>query len=215
MKQSQIILVGGGGHCKSCIDVIELENKYKIAGIIDLPALLGQKILGYEIIANDDDIANLAKKGHNFLITLGYMGGSSRRNELYKLIKRNGGELPSIISPFAHVSTHAKIGEGTIIMHNCILNTDAIIGNNCIINTKALIEHDTIVGNNCHISTDVNLNGNCKVDNNIFIGSAATIKNGVTICSNTVIGAGSLILKSILNEGQYYGNPVKMSSDEG
>ena len=31
----KIILVGGGGHCKSCIDVIENENKYKIIGIID------------------------------------------------------------------------------------------------------------------------------------------------------------------------------------
>ena len=31
----QIILIGGGGHCKSCIDVIENGNKYKIRGIID------------------------------------------------------------------------------------------------------------------------------------------------------------------------------------
>ncbi len=31
----EIILVGGGGHCKSVIDVIEQEAKYKIAGIID------------------------------------------------------------------------------------------------------------------------------------------------------------------------------------
>ncbi len=27
--------MGGGGHCKSCIDVIEQEGKYKIAGIVD------------------------------------------------------------------------------------------------------------------------------------------------------------------------------------
>ena len=31
----KIILVGGGGHCKSCVDVIENENKYKIKAIID------------------------------------------------------------------------------------------------------------------------------------------------------------------------------------
>jgi len=29
-----IILIGAGGHCKSCIDVIENENKYKIIGVI-------------------------------------------------------------------------------------------------------------------------------------------------------------------------------------
>ena len=31
----KIILIGGGGHCKSVIDVIEEENKYIIAGIVD------------------------------------------------------------------------------------------------------------------------------------------------------------------------------------
>jgi FlaA1/EpsC-like NDP-sugar epimerase len=31
----KIILIGGGGHSKSCIDVIENENKYKIVGIVD------------------------------------------------------------------------------------------------------------------------------------------------------------------------------------
>ena len=54
MKE-KIILVGGGGHCKSCIDVIEQEGAYQIAGVVDVPEKLHQKILGYEIIATDDD----------------------------------------------------------------------------------------------------------------------------------------------------------------
>ena len=31
----KIILIGGGGHALSCIDVIEQENKFKIVGIVD------------------------------------------------------------------------------------------------------------------------------------------------------------------------------------
>ena len=38
-----IILIGGGGHCKSCIDVIEQEGKYRIVGILDLPEMLGKE----------------------------------------------------------------------------------------------------------------------------------------------------------------------------
>jgi len=30
-----LILIGAGGHCRSCIDVIEAEKKYKIIGLID------------------------------------------------------------------------------------------------------------------------------------------------------------------------------------
>jgi len=39
MKE-QIILIGGGGHCKSCIDVIEQKGRFAIAGTILLGALV-------------------------------------------------------------------------------------------------------------------------------------------------------------------------------
>ena len=32
----KLILLGAGGHCKSCIDVIETEGKFTIAGILDV-----------------------------------------------------------------------------------------------------------------------------------------------------------------------------------
>ena len=35
MKE-KLVLIGGGGHCRACIDVIERENKYQIAGIVDI-----------------------------------------------------------------------------------------------------------------------------------------------------------------------------------
>ena len=31
----KIILIGAGGHCMSCVDVIELQHKFKIVGLID------------------------------------------------------------------------------------------------------------------------------------------------------------------------------------
>jgi len=52
MKQS-IILIGGGGHCKSCIDVIEQEGTFSIKGIVDKPEKKGQDVLGYTVIANN------------------------------------------------------------------------------------------------------------------------------------------------------------------
>jgi len=46
----EIILIGGGGHCRSVIDVIELEGKFKVFGVIDKAELFGEKVSGYEII---------------------------------------------------------------------------------------------------------------------------------------------------------------------
>ena len=38
-----------------------------------------------------------------------------------------------------------KIENGSIIMHNVVINSNARIGKNCIINTGAIIEHDVII----------------------------------------------------------------------
>jgi sugar O-acyltransferase (sialic acid O-acetyltransferase NeuD family) len=209
MSKIKLILIGGGGHCKSCIDVIESEGKYSIMGVLDLPNELGNKVLNYRVIGNDNDIDKYAEYGYSFLITLGHMGNSKRRKELFKLVNKVGGELPVIISSKAYVSKYANIGRGTIIMHNAIVNTEAIIGDNCIINSKALIEHDAMIGNDCHISTNAIINGNCKVGDDCFIGSNASLKNGIEIEKGSFIGIGSVVTKTVVEKGLYFGNPAK------
>ena len=209
MKKPQIILIGGGGHCKACIDVIEQENKFQIVGILDLPDKLGENILGYKVIGNDDDIAKYANEGFNFLLTIGHMGNPSLRKKLFELVIENRGILPVVISPNAYVSKYAEIKQGTIIMHNAIVNAGSDIGQNCIINNKALVEHDCIINDQTHISTNAIINGEVKVGKNCFIGSNSVIRNNVSISFNTIIGAGAVVVNDIIEGGVYVGSPAK------
>ena len=190
---NKIILIGAGGHCKSAIDVIEQQAQFKIAGIVDKPELLGSKILGYEVIGNDFDLENLAKKYHYALITVGQIKSASTRVKLFELAKKYGFILPYIVSPSAYVSRHSKIGDGTIIMNKVVINANTVIGQNCIINSKALIEHDCTIGNHCHISTNATINGEVKIESECFIGSNVTTKNKIKIKKNSFIKAGSLV----------------------
>lgn len=191
MKKEKIILVGGGGHCHSGIDVIEQENKYEIIGIVDTKENIGKKVLDYEIIAYDDDLEELFKTCKNAVITIGHIKSNSLRVKLFEKLKKIGFNLPVIISPLAYVSKHSSIEEGTVVMHHALVNANAKIGKNCIINSKALIEHDCIVEDNCHISTASVLNGGVIVKENTFFGSNATSKQGSII--DGFIKAGSLV----------------------
>ena len=83
----EIILVGGGGHCKACIDVIELKGIHRIAGIVDVTEKLNRKILGYRVIATDDDIPRLAKEYRYFLVTVGQIKSPERRIRIFKKLK--------------------------------------------------------------------------------------------------------------------------------
>lgn len=204
-----IILVGGGGHCISCIDVINLQGKYNIVGIIDKPEKLGDAILGIEVIGSDNDIPELIKNCKNFLITIGQIKNSELRKRIFKLIKSNGGDLPVIVSPNAYISPSASLEEGTIVMHNVLVNALVSIGKNCIINSGALIEHEVQIGDFCHISTHAAINGQVKIDSNCFVGSNAVIINNVNITSQTIIGAGSCVSNSLMESGTYIGNPAR------
>jgi len=188
-----IILIGGGGHCKSVIDVIECEGRFKIAGIVDRPNLLGSSILGYSVIGSDTDLDNLARKYQYALITVGQIKSPLLRIKLFDLAVKAGFTLPSVISPNAYVSKHSSIGRGTVIMHNAVVNTNVSIGDNCIINSKSLIEHDCSISKHCHISTNVTINGGSKVAPRCFVGSGVTTKELTVLKENSFVKAGSLV----------------------
>jgi len=190
MKE-KIVLIGGGGHCHSVIDVIEQENKYEIIGIVDKKENIGKKVLNYEVLACDNDLETIFLSCKNALITVGHIESNKIRVDIYNKLKQIGFNLPVIVSPIAYVSKYADAGEGTVIMHHVLVNANVKIGKNCIINTKALIEHDCIVENNCHISTASVINGGVTVKENSFFGSNATSKQAIEI--DGFIKAGSLV----------------------
>lgn len=202
-----LILIGGGGHCKSVIEVAESAG-YEIKGILDMPDEVGKEVLpGHKVIGTDDDIPQYVDKAE-FVITVGFIKNPAIRIKLYNKVKEAGGKLATVIASTAHVSKYSTIGEGTVVMHQAFVNAGAHIGANCIINTFCNIEHDAQIGDQCHISTGTMVNGECKIGENCFIGSQSVCANCIDIASDIIVGAGSVVRKSIRVKGIYAGNPA-------
>lgn len=208
MNRDSLILVGGGGHCKSVIEVVEATGQFSIAGIVDIKENIGTEVSGYPVIASDEDIDSLTAQYRFFLVTVGQVKSSTLRNRLFQLIKNAGGILPTVVAPTAYVSKRATIGEGTVIHHHAFVNAGAKIGVNCIINTSALVEHDTRIGDHCHISTAAVINGNSTVGNYCFIGSKAVLSQGIEVGDNCLVGAGAVVLTNTEAGSLYAGNPA-------
>ena len=205
---NNLILVGGGGHCQSVIDVIEAEGTWNIVGILDVAHKVGKRVLGYEIIGTEAQVPSLIKE-HFFLVTVGQIRTSEPRRRLFQLIGQAGGTFPTITSPHAYVSPHATLGEGSIIMHQALVNAGTSVGVNSIINSQALIEHSARIGNHCHIATGAILNGDCQVGDHTFVGSRATVLQGVTISEHIIVGAGAVVTQSLTEPGVYVGIPAR------
>lgn len=208
-----LVLVGGGGHCKSVIDVAESAG-YHILGVLDMPEFLDKDVLSYKVIGTDEDIPLFVSKVE-FVITVGFVKNPNIRVKLYNRIKEAGGKLATVVAATAHVSKYASLGEGTVVMHRAFVNAGAKIGSNVIVNTLSDIEHDCVVGDHSHISTGVMVNGDCRIGGRVFVGSGSVLANGVSICDDVIVGAGSFVRKSITSSGIFVNAPKTMQVIDG
>lgn len=206
-KMKPLILIGGGGHCKSVIESAESAG-LQIKGILDTPENVGKDVLSYKIIGTDDDIPKYVDECE-FVVTVGFIKSPKLNILLHKKVIKANGQFATIIASTAHVSRYATIEKGVVIMHHAFVNAGAEIGFGSIINNFANIEHDVIINQHCHISTGAMINGESVIGENTFIGSQSVVANCIQICPNTIIGAGSVVYRSINNPGTYVGNPIR------
>lgn len=209
-RMEKIILLGGGGHCKVVIEAILSRGEFKIVGIIDKNKKKGQKVLGFPIIGNDEEIKNCFNQGiKNCFVAFGGIVESGLRLMLVNLVKEIGMSFPNIIHKNSSISHSVIMGEGNYFGQGVIVNSDAKVGNHCIVNTAAIIEHDCCIGDFAHIAPGVLLSGAVTVGNGTLIGIGTSIVQSITIGRNSIIGAGSVVVKDIGNNIVAYGNPCK------
>ncbi len=190
MKKN-VYLVGGGGHCRSCVDVIESTTEWQVKGIFDKQKIASENLFNYPYLGDDTQIDNYINSENYFLVTVGQIKSAEPRKRLYNLLKNKGANIATVVSAQSYISKYAILDEGVIVMHGALVNAGARIGVNCIINTKALIEHDVQVGNHCHISTASCVNGDVEIADDVFIGSNAVIREAISVPSQAIVAAGS------------------------
>lgn len=195
-----LILIGNGGHCRSCIEVIESSGKFKIKGIIVQPKDLSKDFMNYKVLGNDDNLIKCFGKDDFALICIGQIQSSDKRTKYFNLLNQKRILMATLKSKFSIISNHALVGRGSAIMHNVIVNAGAKVGENCILNTNSLIEHDAIIGSHCHISTGVIINGSVQIGNGCFLGSGSIVREGVKIGDKSVISAGQIVMKDLPSE---------------
>jgi sugar O-acyltransferase (sialic acid O-acetyltransferase NeuD family) len=201
-------MLGGGGHAKSCQDIVDSFRDYSISRG-------GRISVGYRI--NDTrkmsgpSWKTLSKRYDGYILGIGQIHSPRNRIEAVTQVIVSGGHFATLISPYARVSPKAKIGKGVVVMPNANINAGAQIDDYCIINTGAIVEHDAYVGPFCHVATGAVVNGDCLVKGRCFIGSNAVLLNQIHVCLDITVGAGSVVTKSIEESGGVYvGNPAKL-----
>ena len=197
---NRLIIIGAGGHGKVIADNA-MKNGYENICFVDDNAK--GDIMGFPIIGTTADIERLNDENTDFIIGV---GNNAVRKEIAEKYDVN---WASMIHPSAQLAFNAKIGKGTVVMANAVVNVCTTIGKHCIINTGAIIEHDNVIEDYVHISPGVKLSGAVLVGKNTWIGTGTSVINNIEICEDVVVGVGSVVVKSIKEPGTYFGTISK------
>lgn len=206
---NRLLLIGGGGHCKSVLDCLLQQNLYTEYGIVDFDpsASLGSIL----VVGNDDDLPRLYDEGwKDAFITVGSIGDNSIRHRLYETLKSYQFNIPIIADASAVIAEDAIIGEGVFVGKGAIVNAGVRIGDCAIVNTGSIIEHDCVIGELSHISTGSILCGQVVVGKDTHVGAGSVVRQCIKIGDNTIVGVGSVVVKDIPSNVEAYGNPCRV-----
>ena len=205
--ENKLVLIGGGGHCKSIISSID-KSLFSDIVIVDSPDAVGKFVDGVSIVGTDDDLPQLYAEGyHNAFIAVGSVSSSQKRMQITEFLSGIGFAFTSIIDSTAVIAESAVIGSGVFIGKNAVINAGSKIEDFAIINTGVIVDHDCSIGEYVHLSPGAVLSGMVSVGKNTHVGTGCSVKQGISIGDNTTVGMGSVVLHDIPSSCTAYGNP--------
>lgn len=214
MEKEKLVIIGAGGHARSCTDILLQNNDYDIVGCIDRSydgtdsnfMSIGECHI--PVIGNDDMLEELFCKGIRRIFVA--LGNNKVRKKLYEKAVDIGFWPINIISNNAVISPSARLGNGICVMAGAVINVNTIIGNDCIINTNCSLDHDCVVGAHCHIAPGTAVSGTVHIGDAVQLGTGTSVIDGITIDSGSFIGAGSAVVKNIPENVLAYGVPARV-----
>ena len=208
-KLDEIILLGGGGHAKVLIDLINTSMQFEISGILDTQLEIGTKVLNVPVLGDDDLLSGLYSKGiKNVCIAIGSVKDNTRRRNLFDKVKQMGFLVPYLLHPQAIISKNVRFSEGVQIMAGVNVQTGSLFKENTIINTGAIIEHDCSIGSHVHICPGAVISGGCTVGDGAFIGAGATVMQEINIGKCVTVAAGAVVVKDVPDRSMVKGVPA-------
>ncbi len=136
-----------------------------------------------------EDIENVyPPEQYEIMLAIGNSKMNDVRKKMYFECKEKGYTIASYIHSSCSIHTE-DIGEGNILLENCLLYPYSKLGNGNLLWDHVLISHDCVVGDFNTFSSYADLCGYVKIGNNGYFGKHCILNDFMEIADYTLIGA--------------------------
>lgn len=212
-KPERVVLLGGGGHASDVLGAIEFINSrsptWAVIGVADdspEPRLDRFENRGVRFLGTIDEAIASCPKDVRFLATVGFPEG---RRAVAERAERAGLRAATLIDPRATIETHARIGEGAVIMEGVHVSPLCRVGRHVYLSHKVMIGHDVQVGDFTSILPLSAIGGDSIIEEDVLICLSASIINRKRVGRGAVVGAGAVVVRDVEAGTTVLGVPAK------
>ena len=182
MTRIACLLIGAGGHAKAVAEAAAATIGDIVAYVDPRPS---DWLRAAHLVADSD------VKPNGIPVIMGVGGVTPAQLEarlaLLDVYLGRGHAAPPVIHSQAHVSPHARLEAGAVVLAGAVVQPGAVIGRGAVVNTRAVVEHDSTIGEGAHIAPASVVLGGCKIGRCTMIGA------GAVVLPNTSVADGALV----------------------
>ena len=204
-----VAVIGGGGHGRVIIDMIEKISELTLVGVLDSNLAVGGEVLGSPVLGADSDVVALAEQ-HILEGVIVAIGDNYVRSQVAASVTEKAPHLkfPSVVHPSAQIAKGVQIWRGSVIMPGVVVNSGTQIGEFCILNTNCSVDHDGVLGDFSSFAPNSCAGGAVHIGDFSAVSLGANLIHNVKVGSHTVIGAGATVVSGLPSNVVAYGTPA-------
>jgi len=202
----RLAILGASGHGKVVADAAEAAGWQDVVFFDD--AWPGLQENGPWLVKGDTNALMDALSEYDGVV-VGIGNNAIRANKQVQLVNA-GAAVVTIVHPAATVSPHARVGSGSVVFAQAVVNACGNVGAGVIVNTGSVVEHDCVVGDFSHISPNAVLAGGARLQEQCWVGAGASVRQLLEVGTAAVVGMGAVVTKDVSAGSVVAGTPARV-----
>jgi sugar O-acyltransferase (sialic acid O-acetyltransferase NeuD family) len=207
-----LIVIGGGGHARELIDVVEAMNRvdpsFEFIGFAADEYYNETEMSSREARYLGGVAETLSSFDAEYVIGIG--SGEARR-EIDDLATSLGRRAATLVHPDSSMGFGVELGPGAVITAGARLTTEVKLGRHVHVNVNCTVSHDVRLDDYVTLSPGVNVSGWVHVCELVTMGTGSSAIDRVEIGAATFVGAGATVIGDIPPGVTAVGTPARFT----